>query len=401
MKRFKLALNFQLNNKLFKYNILLISLAFLIILLVNMYSVSANNYLEKKSYNNSIWFQSFEVVPLNNKELDSALAEVLEIPHIVNAIKYYEYSAILHSEDLINKKMSGDLIFYFANNDSLPSITYGSNFPNEVGNYLICPEALYASSGFYNLKYMNRKYVLNSKDYLHKELDFNYISNHLSKTFNEKFKIIGLYVPRDANDFNVCFTQNENLTRIVTNQYSDDIDILTGESRINEQFSLYVQIDDLKNLEEVKENLESLGYSYSPTAKIINDYYNDINSSTLKITIIVNVIMFLLIFLIFLKQYKDEKNFLNLLNVLGYQKSDIIKISSYSSIILLIVSIFIANLIFLIVYIIGSLVVYYYPFILNGWQFVVNYKSIFSGIITLFLLTMVINTVKFLRFKVR
>lgn len=104
MKRFKLALNFQLNNKLFKYNILLISLAFLIILLVNMYSVSANNYLEKKSYNNSIWFQSFEVVPLNNKELDSALAEVLEIPHIVNAIKYYEYSAILHSENLINKK---------------------------------------------------------------------------------------------------------------------------------------------------------------------------------------------------------------------------------------------------------------------------------------------------------
>ena len=401
MKKFNLVLKLQFRSKYFKYNILLISLVTLIILIINIYSCSANMYLKNKTYNESVWFKSFEVTPLQGQNLDDAIIEVMKIPHVTNVVKFYEYSAILNSKFLSNKMMTGDIIIYASSNKSLPSEIKGLTFPEETGNYLICPSKLYASSNLDSLRFMNRKYVINTKELLNEDVEFKYFSNYKSNEYIEKYKIIGMYDALDISDNNVCFARNDTLTKIIKNQYSDDIDLSTGENKLNDQSTLYVQIDNFNNLDKVKKNLSDLGYRYIDTAKVRYDYFNNIESITTKMTFSISIIMFIVIFIIFFKQYKDEKYFLKLLYIIGYSSKDILSISFISSLILVICSIFISIILFAIIYFLGVYIIEIYPFLLNGWRFNINYISLTLIMFLLICVSIVINIfkMKLLKYK--
>jgi len=398
MRKINLALKFYFKNKFSKYNLILIAISVLIVLIVNIYSYSASNYLNNETFNNSVWLRSLQVIP-NNNTLEEGIEKVMHISHVTNAIKYNFYDAILSSSDLKNEKLPGDVFFYFSNNNSLPKIVNGHNFPEEKGNYIICPKKLYSSSGLDSLQFINVKYVFDMANYLNKEIIFNYKSAYGTNEYSEKYKVIGLYTPNDVSESNICFIQNENLEKIVINQYSDYFDQETGKPILDMQYSILIQFDDVRNLPYIKSSLDELGYGYDDSSAVLYDYFEDINSSTYNITIITNIIIFILIFILLFKQFKEEKVLLKMLNIIGYKRNDIMCVTFISNIILIFLSIIISHFLFLIIFLLGKTILYYYPFILNGWEFSINYKSLFSVFYTLIILTIIISIIKYILIK--
>jgi hypothetical protein len=371
---FKLAFKTQLRNKTTIFNVLFITLALVIVIFVNTYSDAAMNYLESNERYNSVYFHSLEINP-NGDDLDTGIAKVMGIEHVTVATKFYEYDAIMHSGELSNDKLDGSVMFFYANNNSLPEITEGTNFPEETGNYIICPENLYSTSNTNNFNKISKFSVIKMKDYLNKDLDFTYYSIGTKKEFQETYKLIGLYQTKGDLDLNICFTQVNNLTRIVENEYSDYIDGETGLSKINDQDTIIIQFDDISNLEEIKEKLDELNYIYKDAALVDTDYFYNIQNNAVKISYITLIITLFIVVLISLKQFDEDKKFWELLKYLGYKRKERNMLTIMSNIIQTIISICFTAIIFGTIYVVFNIILNIYPYILNGWTININFIS--------------------------
>ena len=385
---FNLSFKFQFRKKTTILNIILISLSFLIVLGINTYSDSAMNYMENDVYK-SIYFKSLEVSVREDEDRNKVRKDLENLENVSLVSNFYSYSDILTSKELSNKKLSGEVQIHVSNNNSLPQIIKGTKFPDNKENYLICPKKLYSTSNTDSLKTISSNYAIDMNKFLNKKVTFSYKSNMGRYNYDISFKVIGLYENNSYLDANVCFTQENSLEEIAKNKYADDYDKENGISNLDYQRSLFVQVDNLDNMEKVTNQISSLGYYSDLNAMVIKSYFTDIKDNAQTISTIVIIITAILLLLIAFKQYSEDAKTYKLLSYLGYRRTQINKVAIVSNIMQIVISLFISMIIFGIFYLIFKLLLNYYPYLLNNWKVCINYKSIISVLIIVLLSSLV------------
>lgn len=303
----------------------------------------------------------------------------------------YAYRTIIYSSQLSNSKLEGAVEIYAANNDTLPEIIEGTNFPDDNGNYIICPQNFYPTSNLENLKYMSKFDSIIISNYLNQDIEFNYTSNFGVNDYIETFKLIGIYKNNNNNlDENICYVQEKTMEEIAINEFSDDLDE-NGNSNIIYQEDFVIQVDDISNVEKVKNELIDLNYSYSEMATIYYPFFEDIVNSMNIIIFVLSIISLVVIVIIYIKQFNEDSHNLLLLSYLGYNYKNISLIYVFSCIIQSILSLVISLFISIIFVSLLLFLVDIFPFVFNKWNICFNYTVVIY-ILIIIIIALLIST---------
>ncbi len=400
---FKLAIKFQIRRKETIFNIIFISLTAFLILGFSSYYLSSQEYLKNDIYDvkpyrkldvqNDINIEleetDKEYINLLNKELNRQKEELRNIPHVTNVVNTYAERTILTVNDFKINNLNGEIEVNSSNNDSLPEIVYGTNFPDEDGNYMVCPENFYPTDAisYKNLSIFNK---IKIKDFLNKTITSNYQSSFQTETYSIDYKIVEFYKNNKTHfDENICYVTNNSMMEIINNYYSDDIDVIRGVNNIIHQTTLTIEIDNLENMEFVKSQLDNLGYGYKEIAYIDEAWFKEIHNNVVKYIYIALIISFVLLFIVFIKELKEDISNYKLLSILGYSKKNIKAIFIISAVIQFIFSLILSLLLLVILYGLAILILYCFPFIMNKWTLYINYSSILLVVPILFASTII------------
>lgn len=315
---------------------------------------------------------------------------------------FYEFQNILYSNELITNNLDGSIQVLSANNDMLPPITKGTNFPQDSINdiaYMICPENFYPT----NLMDLNKLSINDKiKDdlYLNKELTFHYTSNYEKYNFQKKFKIIGTY-QNNKNHFdeNICFVEQKVLSEIALNQYLDDFDKTTNQNNIILQDGIVIYVDEIENIDSVQKFLVNNGYVVNPMTTIDENYFNEIKKNCMIYIVIAFIVVIVFLFIVFEKQYEEDKSKYKLLRFLGYNIKDIFSIMLIGNIAISIFTILTAIFITSLLIIIPIILFLKFPFILNKWAISYDPKYIIFLILILIVFNLLFLIMKWKREK--
>ncbi len=333
-----LALRYQFRYKSNIFISIIIGIVMFITIVIATYNSSAIDYMN----NDYSYYYKLLVIGNNDEDYDKVIDELSSIEHVNMAIRYEMHRSLQHHSALERENLDGNIEIFFANNETLPEIVAGTNFPDDDGNYLICPENFYPYGNWEDLKYMSITSKIDTEDYLNQTFTFNYISHNGTNKFSIEFKVIGLYKNSDYDyDENVCYTKENSLNEIIVNEYSDDFDD-DGINRLTYNKDIIIAIDDIENIEYVKNELTNLGYSYRGMISTDYTYFNEITNETNRITIIICSLLLAFMVIVFQKKFNSEKEQYQLKLYLGYKKKDIKAIYFLSNLFNLIISSLIA-----------------------------------------------------------
>lgn len=393
-----LAIRYQFRRKSNIFIALIIGIVMFINIMLGTYNISAINYMNS---DDSYYYRLLSIfidMENSNKNLNDIRKDLENINHVNNVSLFITHRTMLHSNELENNNMDGTIELFSANNNTLPEIVKGTDFPDNEGNYIICPENFYPTSNLEDLKYMSKRDKFNIEDYLNKNITFEYKSNFETNEYTIDFKLIGLYKNSlYDNDESVCYTLEKSISEIITNEYSDDIDIENNVNNLEYQNDFVIEIDDVTNKKLVEEELIDLGYYYESMISVVPEYFENITNKTNMITIIVSILLLIFIVIVLQKKFNDELDQYRLKICLGYKKKDIKFIYIFSNVFSLIIACIIAFLITLILMLAFKLVIYEYPFIFNKWQIVTNYYPVLIVLLAALIATIIssiINTSK-------
>lgn len=401
---FKISTTFQLRNKMTLYNIIFLTTMTLLMIFLFTYKETIKNYLDVDIYNSTFTkFFANKITEDNHtwttKELDNMQQEIKEIPHVKFMTYQYAFGTTFQIPEFTNSTLNGYITGYAASNDTLPEIVKGTNFPDDNGNYLICPENFYPTSVYLDKNKLTKEDKVNIDAYLNKKITLDF-DTFKGVHQNTEFELIGLY-KNDKNNFDedVCYINRSSMIEIGKKLYEGDIDEVSGENTINEQTQIFVQIDSFENTEFVKKELQNLGY-------VVDDaFYFDatnLNKITKKLDIFIgmSIICIIIIEILLFNNFKieNENNF-NLLYVLGYKKKNILFTYIFSNLIQIITSLIISLILLLLALIIIHIILSIHPFIFSKYRICLNFSSaliiigitIFSSLINYFTIRKKIN----------
>ena len=436
---FKTSLLLYLRNKKNIFNIIFLIVSLLLVMGFSSYSLSAKNYIKYDSQNNPVYRKldvSIETIDTNVevntklqdkvkkidfskygveidydqvlrengidpeeylKELNESSAqfkkyslEELEeirknlenVEHVVYATNWPYYFNALTSETLAINDFNGMVSIYSANNKILPKIIKGTNFPDDDGDYMICPANFYPSTStdFKKVKYENK---INIDDYLNKTITFKYKSNMGKNNYTVDYKLVGFYENSSNElDENICYISFNSMKKIVTNMYSDDIDLENNVNNLIYQTGFVVWIDDKDNVDSVSEELSKLGYQPNLMYQVDPSGLNSLlREQTKNSALILFTTLFILV-LILIKQGYDEKDQYKLLSFIGYKNNEIVKVKILNSLVQMFLSMIISIIFAIIISFFFKYIIDMYPFIINKWKLYINYFSILYVFIT-------------------
>ncbi len=397
-----LATRYQFRRKRNIFNIIFIGFAMFISILLSTYNTSAINYMHNDIYD-SFYFKTLNVWKNENDLINEGLTledvrdDLSSLKNITNVSSIASYRDMLYSSELVTDKLDGYVEFYSANNSTLPKIVAGTNFPNSNGYYMICPEKFFPHSNPDDLKYVSINDKVSNDDIIGKKIKFDYKSNQETTNYNIDFEIIGLYENSDhIFDEDICYVKEDILREIVMNKYSDDIDKENNVSMLEYQIGFVVEVDDISNLDSVKENLSDRGYVYESRATVSTEYFSNISKKMNNISTIIIAIVFIFILVILQKKYKEEQQQFQLMTFLGYRKNDIRIIYIMSNIFNLIISTLGAFIISFVLIQMSKGIFNYYPFLFNKWKIIIGYSPVIAlFIISLFatFISSILNTI--------
>ncbi len=397
----KIQLSLLLHKNSKKFNILFLGIIFFIFLLISIYYSTTNNFLNNdiKEY---IFYHYLITHPKNNDTLEETITYISNQENIIQVTPFYEFQNILYSNELITNNLDGSIQVLSANNDMLPPITKGTNFPQDSINdiaYMICPENFYPT----NLMDLNKLSINDKiKDdlYLNKELTFHYTSNYEKYNFQKKFKIIGTY-QNNKNHFdeNICFVEQKVLSEIALNQYLDDFDKTTNQNNIILQDGIVIYVDEIENIDSVQKFLVNNGYVVNPMTTIDENYFNEIKKNCMIYIVIAFIVVIVFLFIVFEKQYEEDKSKYKLLRFLGYNIKDIFSIMLIGNIAISIFTILTAIFITSLLIIIPIILFLKFPFILNKWAISYDPKYIIFLILILIVFNLLFLIMKWKREK--
>lgn len=297
--------------------ILLIALLLLLGTIISINEKTTEEMLNKKTYSeyaNRLFHLAKKGTFLEKK------ADISDISHIVTILHEYNIaSQFLSSETLKTPNTDNTIEAYTADNVSLPTIKYGTSFPNDQGFYMVCPTTMYPNSTLNSdtigFKITNRDKI-DMQEYLDKTITFQFENINKMSIENEAIdiKITGLYeVDKHLLEENTCYI-NENAKKYIFDTLNKDLPSYIDQS--NSEAAVII-IDDIKNIEEVERELEKKGYSLDPY--VITDPYflQDIKNINKTYSFLLSVICILLLLILFFKNTKNRLEHNQLLKYLG------------------------------------------------------------------------------------
>lgn len=377
---FKISTKLQLRSKATKYNILFLTIMILLMIFLFTFKESLKNYVNSdidRQFNLffAIKIPDKEDYNWSTKELDEMQKEIRKISHVTFTTYQYAFGTYFKFPDFENDKLEGYAMVYAASNDTLPEISNGTNFPDDKGDYLICPENFYPTSVYAQKNELTSKDKIDLNPYLNKNITLEYDSR-IKEHKNANFKIVGTY-KNDKNNFdeNICYSNRSAMIKIGQEVYEGYKDEVSNTEAIKSQTKIFFRIDSYENAKFVEDELQKLGYimedGFIFTTEVADKIFYKLNNF-----IVMAIICIIVIEIILFRNFKieNENNF-NLLYVLGYKKKNILIIYILSNIIQIFISLLISALILLIGLGILYLVLSIYPFIFDKYQICISYLS--------------------------
>lgn len=329
-------------------------------------NIDVNTFSVAKTYDEKIPFNEFK---------ENMQNELASIPHVIGV--FHGTSRInggTAKKFAKNESINGRIEFFAGNNQTLPQILQGTNFPDEDGFYMVCPKNFIPGS--YSISEYSRFDMVNLEEYLGKEISFNYYDfDDVPEELEIKIKLVGISKNNSSmNDENKCYVTESTLKEMHYNQIKKFLDTY---NEVENNF-FYIQIDSIDNKDEVYQSIKELGYyDMVPTIEMAYDVYDEMVANIKNITIVVNVIIFILLFLIIILQYYNSKKYYKLLKYLGYDKSSICWVNIVSNLILIIFSSIITLIVSCLMKYILNIIVYFKPAIFWKWDIIMDYSSLF------------------------
>lgn len=323
-------------NKRNKRNIFLIILFLICFILVNFTIIYYQNHIYKinKSINDSIDGRTVMISPNmdNIKTEEDAINykydydKIKSIDHVIASFPAHIQSGYYSS--LKDDYYDGHIGLKYGSDKILTMDVIGRKIGENDRNVMICPIKFYPSdysiNDIENLKFIDGKSLINKKIDVMYDL---YEKNEKGKNVivGQKkipFEIIGVYDNElNYEEYNTCFVGGKQLYEM----YNDYLGRINPASYLATS-SLDVIVDDVKNVNSVKSELNKLGYSTKP--KVFIDYGELLHIEMICIGIIViTSILTLGISALYIKKYVIYSSYdIALLYALGYSKKKIEKI---------------------------------------------------------------------------
>lgn len=362
-------------------NVIIISIFITLIIAVKSINATTNNYLKNDifhDYNHRQISVVYDNENVDYSDLTKIENDVMKVKHIDSAYSMLYANSIATIKEY-EGNLTGDIYTFVANNNSILHITNGTNFPDELGNYMICPENFYPYLNYVKINKLNSKDKYNLKNKIGQEFTLQYRNFKTQRKMETKVKLVGLY-KNQANqiDENVCFVTKKVNEEIVLGSYSGDT-----MWDIKQYNSLTAVVDDVRNIDIAVDELKKSGYYATRSTIIAYDHFEKIFKFINKIYNILLILFGVFLFIFCYKEYNDNYKDYKLLEVLGYNKNQLMKSVVAHALIELLLC-FIISLIFVLLSKISiNILLYYKPMIFNKWTIIIDFKS--SILIYLFL----------------
>lgn len=323
-------------NKRNKRNIFLIILFLICFILVNFTIIYYQNHVYKinKSINDSIDGRTVMISPNmdNIKTEEDAINykydydKIKSIDHVIASFPAHIQSG--YDSSLKDEYYDGMLFLKYGSDKILTMDVIGRKMGENDRNVMICPIKFcpsdYSINDIENLKFIDGRSLIGKKIDVMYDL---YEKNEQGKNVvvGQKkipFEIIGVYDNElNYEEYNTCFVGGKQLYEM----YYDYLGRINQASYLATS-SLDVIVDDVKNVNSVKSELNKLGYSTKP--KVFIDYGELLHVEMICIGIIViTSILTLGISALYIKKYVIYSSYdIALLYALGYSKKKIEKI---------------------------------------------------------------------------
>lgn len=364
----------------------------LILILSSYYATSYNGYYGEIREN--IYYNTYWVTTDNEKNNISDIKSTLEsVEHIVGIFpeQLWINGGIIEEFEK-SDKVDGRINLQVANNQTLPEIVEGSDFPIEEGNYIICPYNFIPTGG--TLEKYSRFDMFDLKEYLGKKINLNYMNFLTDKEDLEiDLELVGIYKNSNSlTDENICYVQEKTLHNMYLKQNN-----ISVENNEMTNSSFYVQIDKYENKEQVKKKLENYGYKVESITEVAYEDFDKISSNIATINIVLNFLIFGLLFLSLLKLLHDNLRYYNLLYCLGYSKINICIINTISNFILIFISSTITLFISTFLSKIFNIILYFKPLIFSKFEVIIDYSPILSIIPSILLIALIVSLIGYIK----
>ena len=280
--------------------------------------------------------------------------DISNLKHVVynNSTKFYGSTGI-YSEEFNNKETKGFVAVYPLLLPKELKIINGRSIQSD--NEAVCPTNFYPHSIYINensdIMRINPEYYLNTGDIIGKKFT---IKSNNPENENITVKIVGLYNSEDnLKPINGCYISETAYDQIVSPYEATITNYLEDGSIVTENIDYtgnIVIIDEYKNVKNVKNKLEEMGFSVSSAFYIDNQILKSIFTIPLLISLIVIILSLNIIYSFINKKVKYRLPNYGILKTIGYNKRIIISIDTLENIIVFIFSFIIAFLLYIAIY---------------------------------------------------
>lgn len=362
--------------KYYKIHIVVVLSIFVVnILILKSYQISYNNYINEDILKNNV-YRTLIIGSSDNNKI--RVEKLKNISNIVNIVPSNLYQLGLISKEMITSKFPGQIWIYNANNNSIPTVIDGTNFPDNDSYYMICPQNFYPTLNYEEMKYYSKYDSFNIKNILGKTIHFEYEVNGIVGNIN--IKVVGTY--KNSNNFfdeYVCYVNEKTLKDIIIRTNIDE-----NRSQLVDEY--IIEIDNSNNLNKVESELEKLGYYYYPMA-----YTNATDTRKINVKIDWIIIISIILMLIFISYEINHDIKFNYFKVEDKNKICKDKVNITKNILKKYFKYFALSTILTMIFVVIFLIIlYFWPFLLDKIPLKINICVILV-LFLIYLFTLIVN----------
>lgn len=322
----------------------------LIVFIVLTFTESTIYYM-LNTYVNQNDFRTFAIGSKDkNNPIENRIEEIKEIPHIEDFFEQREERIIVNTKTIDGRNFEGDIELIGKSEDFLASISNGKYKENSI----ICPEYMINDVNIEVNKFTQRKSLTNMTKYVGKELSIS-TENMQNKTMDKTFTIASIYKNELGTiDHSTCYVSHDIIKEL--NDFN-----LEGQDYYNFYF---ISIDDINNLEIVKEELNKRDLGIGQTSYLNYDFLNFLKSLRYYIIIVVSIFTIVFIFKYTLADVEEKTKQYSIYKSIGINDSEYDSIINLENVTVIGKSFIISSLIVIILVLALNILLYFYPFIL-------------------------------------
>lgn len=309
-----------LRNKKNVYHCLTVSICVIVLIGVFLFYNNMQRFINA-SENANIESRTLSV-PRDKGEADLGLSKVKNVDH-VEYVYNSLYGETTIDSNLKNENVDGMITLKVTSDTQLRKLTGKEVLKNTDSGGIVCPKNFYPDSNVVDLK-INEKAMLDGDSLIGKDVTVNYFTRKLHSSIivreedvEQTFKIIGTYNSEDIMEANnVCYISYKDMVELL------DKKIIAEINRNSYYWSVIV--DDVNNIENVKENLKKIGMGIIPEDSIQEESQLQATNQMIIFIVIATFIAIVLITSLYTSKKLEEESYnIGLLRALGYKRKDI------------------------------------------------------------------------------